>query len=688
MSKLIFQQDELPSLNSSYMNKLAQYFYQVKLSWHDARRPLEQKWRQCDEAYLCFRYLPDSGAIDYLDDSEFGETDVFDNVNKTAIAIMQRMLPKDGSYLDTSIVDEDEEDADAVKDFLIYKHRRAGSRRQLAKFLKMLIVRGDAGILWTHEERTRMRRLTKAESLSRVTDYLKIAGLSAEDADKFGRARIQETIYSGPSVRVIDSHDYFLSPIADLSNRRSEPVILQTYRFLEDLQNEFDEYGNHIYENLDGLMPTQAYDLYARQNDGAARIRSMQIMGIQPETNSQYGKLIPVYICYFPYLKFEGKEFYDTYFHFALNGNTKSADGGDYRSGPRMIRIEENPSDSGHLHFLPDTYIDFFTNVAYGLSGVEKALTTFRQKNVMQALMFNAAVATQFPAYLGYSDAFKDGEASFSPGYFNEIANTGIPLDQIIRPVPTPERGLQLGLQDLRFMSDELRAKMGTDGLEANNPAREITKSPTATEITHNAASGNIFIEEQTEKFSDTITEYYQGSFEMMKQQTPPPADGYLDYEKPDGPRRRAAKLAYSVFMKDRTIEITGAKGLIDRNQRTQAVMQMMQAAAGIAQFLPNPQALIAELYYEACKLTGVKISDAVKQTPEQIAAGNPQVQMQAIQQGIQQIALAQHQQQPQIGQQHPAGPNVLAMRPPQQHRPGNPPQRALPRRAGDIASA
>lgn len=651
MSKLIFQQDELPPLKSSYMNKLAQYFYQIKMDWHDSRRPLEQKWRSCDEAYLCFRYLPDSGAIDYLDDSEFGETDIFDNVNRTAIAIMQRLLPRDGSYLDTSVNDEPEEDSDAVRDFLVYKHRAAKSRRQLAKFMKMMIVRGDSAIFWTHEERTRMRRLTKAESFSKITDYLKVAGLSAEDASKFGRARISETIYSGPSVRVLDSHDYFLSPIADLTNLRSEPVIVQTFRFLQDLQNEFDEYGNHIYENLEGLEGTQAFDLYARQNDGAARIRSLNIMGIQPETNSQYGRLVPVYICYFPYIKFEGKEFYDTYFHFALNGNTAGS-GPDHRGGPRMIRIEENPTDSGHLQILPDTYIDFFTNVSYGLSAVEKALSTYRQKNVMQALMFNAAVATQFPAYMGFADAFKDGEVSFAPGYYNEIANVGMKLSEILQPVPTPANGLQMALQDLRFMGEEIQAKMGTDGLQASNPARSLTSSPTATEVNRDAASGSMMVEEQSEKFSDTLTEFYQGSFEMMKQCTPPPDDGYLDYEKPDGPKRRAAKLAYATFAKDRTIEVTGAKGITDRNQRTSAIMQMMQSAGGIAQFLPNAPAVIASMFYEACKLTGVQIPDDAKMTPQEIAAKNPQVQMAAIQQGIQQIAASQ--QKPQIGMSSP----------------------------------
>lgn len=629
------------------MNRLASYFYQIKMDWHDSRRSLEQKWKACDEAYLCFRYLPDTGAIDYLDDSEFGETDIFDNVNKTVIAIMQRMLPRDGSYLDTSVNDEPEEEADAVRDFLIYKHREAKSRRQLSKFMKMLIVRGDSAIFWTHEERTRMRRLSKAESLGRITDYLKVAGLSHEDARKFGRARISETIYSGPNVRVLDSHDYFLSPIADLTNMRREPVIVQTFRFLEDLKYEFDDYGNNVYENLDGLEGTQAFDLYGRQNDGAARIRSLEIMGIQPETNSQYGRLVPVYICYFPYLKFEGKEFYDTYFHFALNGGS-----GNTRSGPRMIKVEENPSDTGHLQIIPDTYIDFFTNVSYGIGGVEKALTAYRQKNVIQALTFNAGVATQYPAYLGYADAFKDGEASFSPGYFNEISNTGMALRDILIPVPTPERGFQLGLQDLKFMSDEIRGKMGTDGLEASNPARTLTKSPTATEVNRDTASGSLTLDETCEKSSDTITEYFQGSFEMMKQQTPPPEDGYLFYERPDGPRRYASKIAYSTFMKERTIQITGVKGLYDKDKRTAAVLQMMQYAGGIAQSLPNAPALIAQLFYEACNLTGVKIPESAKMTPEQLAAGNPQVQMAAIQQGIQQIAAAQ--QGPGIGMSSP----------------------------------
>lgn len=643
MGKLIFKPDDTPPLGSAYMDRLAKHFWGLKEYYHESRRPVEAKWRACDEAYLCYRVLPDTGAIDFLDDSEFGETDAYDNVNTIVIRMLQAILPPGMPYLNPSASDPSEpvSVSDAVRDFLIYKHRMAGTRRQLAKWLKMMVVRGDGAFYWEHVEEFAVRPVVGPRAAMAIQDALVTGGIANRDAAAFTRVMEEVCTFNGPVIRVIDTHDYFFSPITDLTNKRREPFIVQTFRHLSDLVAE-TENDKPVYGNLKGLDGSYAYDLFGRSTDGQSRVRSLQIMGVEPETGKDSTKLIPVYIAYVPYIKFEDKEFYDTYFHFAL-----SATRGSSGQGPRMIRVETNPT--GQRQFLFDTYNEFFTNAPYGISGIEKSLTALRQKNTLGGLMFNAAVASQFPAQNVVADAFKDGEVSFMPGAINEIANIGADPLKVMAPVPTPDRGLQLAWQDMKFWGDELRTKMGIDGLAAESKTRGITKGKTATEVNRDTSSGNLMLDEMTAKYSDTLTEFFQGSFDVMKDRPMPDAQGYLEYQRNINSRMVQDKLHVRDLQKPRSITVGFLQGVFDKGQRLQSINQAIGMVAQAGQFMPQAGAIIAELTIEACRLMNVPISPEAMMTPEQMAAQNPQVQVMAIQNALQQIGQMQGGMPPEI---------------------------------------
>lgn len=634
MGKLIFVPNDVPPLNSPYMDRLAKHFWQMKEYYHDARRSIEAKWRQCDEAYLCYRILPDTGAIDFIDDSEFGETDAMDNSDLVVIRMLQAILPPNMPYLNPSSADENEpvEVAENVRDFLIWKHRQSRTRRQLAKWLKMMCVRGDGAFYWEHETEIVKRPVVGPRERQAIEDALKTGRITDVNT------RVLEEIctFNGPVIRVIDTYDYFLSPISDLTNKRREPFVIQTYRHLAELHAEVDDKNDKVYGNLKDLDGTYARELWSSGADGGARVRSLQIMGVEPEADRGATKLVPVYIVYVPYIKFEDKEFYDTYFHFALNSTGKSL-----RSQPRMIRVETNPT--GQRQFLFDNYNEFFTNAPYGISGIEKSLTALRQKNVLGALMFNAAVASEFPAVNAIGDAFKDGEISFMPGAINELTGMSDP-SKVIAPMPVPDKGLQLAWNDMKFWGDELRTKMKIDGLQAEAPTRTSKKGQkTATQVNHDASSGNLFLDEMSTKYSDTLTEFFQGSFDVMKDKIEPNERGELEYQRSLHNRLTNSYLSVHDFARPRSITIGFMQGIFDKGQRLQHIQQFMGMVAQAAQAgaMPNAAAIINDLTMECARLLDVPLKPQAMMTPEQLASQDPRVQVMAIQQALQQIGSA-----------------------------------------------
>lgn len=650
MGKLVFINGQVPPCKSEQMTRLARHFMQLKEYYHDARRPLEVKWRLCDEAYLCYRWLPDTGAIDFIDDSEFGETDGFDNVNTIVIRMLQAILPPGMPYLNPSASDpsEPQDTTDAIRDFLLFKHREARTRRQLAKWLKMMTVRGDGAFFWEHVEEYEYKPVLGPKAQQHIADALKTGGIPHGKAKDYVKVMEQVCKFNGPQIRTVDTHDYFFSPVTDLTNKRKEPFIVQTYRYAEELIAEEDANGKKVYENLEGIEGFYAYDLWGRMNDGAARIRSLQVMGIQPEADRGFTRLIPVYIVYVPYLKFEDLEFYDMYFHVAVSANgSRLAEsslsagsigggrGGSLGGGARMIRVESNPTRQ--RQFLFDTYHDFFTNAPYGISALEKSLTGLRQKNVLGALMFNAAVAAQFPAQNVMANAFKDGEVSFMPGGINEVDGM-VDVTKVMAPVPTPDKGLQLAWADMKFWGDELRSKMNIDGLQAESATRSVSKNKTATEVNRDTSSGNLFLDEMVAKYSDTLTEFFQGSFQVMQERALPNEEGYLEYQRNLTGRVTQDKLALSDFQKPRSITVGFLQGIFDKGQRLQGVVQALDMVSRSAPFLPNAAGVINSLVQEGLRLLNVPVDQKAFMSPEQLAAQNPQVQVAALQQALQQI--------------------------------------------------
>jgi hypothetical protein len=436
-------------------------------------------------------------------------------------------------------------------------------------------------------------------------------------------------------------YDLFLDPEADIVLDRKSGNIVQTYRRLSDLQSEYD--GNTpVYDQkvLKDVTPWRAEDLYHKEADGQKRLQSLNTMGVYPQNALDRGTLlVPVYVFYCPFLEFEGKKFYDTYFHIAIShtGNT-----------PMVVRVEENPSDQGHSFLLTDNYIDWFTNVAYGISGIEKQLSAYKQLGVVEAILLQAMVAAQYPALMIQDGILKENEGlNTAPGALNQIA-MGALGENFIREIPTPANGVQLGLQDNRWYKQKVGEGFGNLGAENNDPTRSMSSRETATSVNYRATTGSRSVDDQAEKFGDTLQELCQGVFDMSRQMLMPDSNKQINYSRITGQPRQVLResINYTDFMKEREVQVLGLHGVVNRSQEIQELRDALEVVGMAAQALPNAPVLTQAIALQLIQKLQVEIPPGAEQTPQQLAAADPRVQMDALQQVLPAAAAALQQTQ------------------------------------------
>ncbi len=647
MSRLVYMQDKLPPNTSEFMKRLAKILMDRKEYWHWARRPLEEIWSECDDGYLCYRQLPISEGMPWIDQSDFGPTDLFDGTNQLAYTLALAIMPKDESWLTMeSYPNEDPGIVKQLQAHQIWLHRKAQTRRVFSRHLKQLIVRGTSSIFWQWSREERYTRLSGIDSIIALAKEL---GISKEEAAQYGRARQMDVRHDGPRIRPLDVFDLFNDPEADVVLDRRTANIVQTFRRLSDLEAEYDEQNQRVYAEKDikDIVPWTAEDIYHKDEDGQKRLQSLNTMGVYPQNAvDRSTKLVPVYVFYCPFLEHEGKKFYDTYFHVALSRTGNS---------PFMVRVEENPSDHGHNFVLTDTYIDWFTNVAYGISGIEKQLSAYKQLGVIEAILLQSMVAAQYPAMMMQDGLMKENEGfNGAPGAINIIAG-GAMNENSLRPVPTPDHGVQLGLQDNRWYKQKVAEGFGNLGSYQDDPTRSMSSRETATSVNFRATTGSRSVDDQSEKFGDTLQELCQGVSDMSKQMTLPDGNGKVNYSRITGQPRQVLResLNYADFIKEREVQVLGLHGVVNRAQEIQELRDALEVVGMTAQALPNAPVMTQAIALQLIQKLQVEIPPGAEMTPEQLAAANPQVQMMALQQVLPAAAAALQQVQ---GKQKPGG--------------------------------
>lgn len=648
MPRYIFQQSKLPSFKSTWGRKLAKDLWQFKLYCHDARRSREQYVRECDESYLCKRIVPDTGAAELIEDGEFGESDIHDNANIVSIRLALSLMPRNDPWLTVTSCTEQEPPGtvEGIQDWQMFLHRKARTRRNMQRTIKQGYVRGSTYLHYDWDTVYRLRKMTTAQHAVEIRKFLEEQGLPPSAAKKYSLGRVQEVLYNGPVIAPVDFFDVWVEPFTDIVNARRPTTILQRFRHKAQLMSEVDEFDQPVYKNLEDVEPFELSEIYHNRDLAGWRPASQRIFGA-PTTAIKSGiKLVPVYIFYLSYYKTDdGIELHDTYVHVALSSKGFT---------PHIIKIEENPTGLNHL--LMDHYVDWFVPTPYGLSGVEFQVHKLNVKNFMQLLTMTGAAHSIMGPKLIYEPAFRDpDEIDFGAGGAIAVQENPLGLE-VIRDVPGYQSGVLLGNQELRFLAEEMRAAAGVDGLAPDNGARSLTKPKTATEINRDVTSGSFFLDNQAENLNDMLTELCQGVYELSIQNMMPSEENeaVIEFEKYLGDRVVNSMLEIKDLQVRRGIQVRGINGQLNKQQATQNLLQMFQIASQIQ----DPRAVQINMFI-AQKLSrklDVNLPPELMMSPEEVVASNPQVQLAAIQQGLQNPEVVQALAQ-QMGAMMPAGP-------------------------------
>lgn len=644
-SQFVFQQSKIPSFNGYWARRFARHLWDIKLHYHEQRKPKDVYVRECDEAYLCHRYIPDTGAIRLIEDGEFGESDVHDNANIISIRLALSLMPRNEKWLIPESLDSDDTDdlTDLIHDLNMDVHRKARTRRNFQRYIKQLYVRGSSYLWYDWNDEYRLRRIADdIENQSAFEQHVSKLGLTGKQAKDYTRGKRKELTFSGPIIQPVDYFDVWVEPLVDIVNNRRPSTILQRFRPLAKLMAETDMNDKKLYSNLENVSEWSLEELYQNDQLAGGRYGSLRLFGLPPVNFSKGIKLVPIYICYFPYIKFEGLEFWDTYFYLLLD-----------RKGytPRLIRVEENPDDAGLNHLLVDHYVDYYVPQPYGISGCQYQLSKYHQKNFLQLLMITAAAHSVFPPNLILESAFRSEEQlSFNAGDSIGVLDNPLGLD-VIKPLAMPASGAQLGQEVLQFMGQELKAQAGVDGLSGSSPARELGKRKTATEINADTSAGSFFLDNAAENITDNLQELVQGTWQMIQQNLKPFSGDKIEFERYLGDKWKKASMKLEQLKEDRSITVLGVSGQLNKQQDMSNLVESIQVMGS-----SNDPRLATLRYISTLKLLkklNVQVPKEMEMSPEQAVASNPQVQIAAIQQAL---------QNPQILQAALQNPQVQAL--------------------------
>ncbi|HEY9792087.1 MAG TPA: hypothetical protein V6D22_16895 [Candidatus Obscuribacterales bacterium] len=620
MAKAEYQQAFLEPFTSEKMQKLAVQIWNFVLYCQDSRRPREKTIFECDEAYLCHRYVPDVGAMQLIEDGEFGESDVFDNMNYMSIRQTLALMPRNQPWLTVS---SREGEADliiqAIQDHQIYMHKKARTRRNWQRHRKQKNIRGRSGIYWEWREEKVWRRIDDvADNAKQLNAWLKRAGIKKADAGKLTKGRYPHIINAGPSIYPIDWYDLWVDPSADLVNHRRPAKIVRRFRVLEDLMSEMkDDVPEPKYDKevLKQITPLTFEQIYSNWDYAGGRTSSQRIFGTVPSRMTSGIKFVPVYICYFPHLEFDyngtKEHYWDTYFHIAIDGTGNK---------PFLIYAEENPSDLGHSHIIVDDCVDWVTPWASGGIGlVEKQLSRYHQKNLLKLLMVTAAAHSIFPPVNVLANALReDEEYGFGPGEINVIQENPLGL-AAIAPMQVPERGAALGEQILRFYGEDMRASSGLDGLAIDNPARSMSKPKTATEVNRDQSTGSLLLDNEAENDAEVLSELVMSIFEESQKRLLPNAEGMLDYERYLGDKVIQGNLSLGDFRAKRSIQVLGVQGAENRAQELQNLLQGLDISSRLIPAMPMAIPFAQTALVQTWRKLNIPMPDQLENMPLQM---------------------------------------------------------------------
>jgi hypothetical protein len=636
---LTYDHSPLPNLKSDLAKRLCKELWEEYQYYEHARSSLEQEiWPACDRAYQCIRTLPQNEGMDWVDNSDLGETDLRDAVKFLAESTALSLMPRDQSWFEpVPIKAEDQPHMNSIRDYLQMMHRKANTRAQYEKHLKQVYIRGTGAITWTWKRKVRQRRLGPAKSMRMLAEAAQMSGIDVTQKE-LSQLRQEEVTFSGLVVTPLDMMDVYLDPTADLISDEDLPVIVRKYMTIDDLKNTKDAKGNPVYTNLEGLTPLSIGEIYSKN---PKRFEAYENLGINPiAADSPTAKYVPVLCFHRAHRRFEDQVWVDTYFYMAYGGTGKD--------DLRLIAAFENPSDYGHRPVFIDTY-DTWLNSAYGVGVVEKSLPAWQHKNVLAALTLQSQLATVFPAWNVIGGMLLDDRRlRLAPGSVNHISLKPSIGTNFMAPVPVPKDAQQLGELAQRFAGQKILGQTGAYGAMLNDPTRAITESKTATQINTETTSGAVGRDNYIERITNNSLEpLMQVTLDAAKQY----AEDLIEFEAPTADGFMQGQIRKEDLLKAKSIVVTGFHGMMNKANEIRELNESLVAMAqamGIPGVMGNVLPLYVETLFKLLARLGIQNLEQYKGDPIQLLMSIPEIQQQfsaALQQaemsGVQQGAEA-----------------------------------------------
>lgn len=384
---------ELKDLTQEHQVELASQVVEKFSQWKSERQVLENRWRECWEAYLC-----DVDALYDVPDEDMFKARVvrpvlYESVEGIHANLLNALMPSDAHFF--SVVGEREGDhrqAHVIEAYLRKKLDEQGFSEQYGLFLKQALITGNsvAAIPWV--ENREMRKQRKPIELLGIQMGMK------EDW--------QEVLtYQGPEFDVIDMFDFLIDPQAVRFEQAT--VIRRLTRPLHAVQS------NPSYHNTADLMNDEQgreYDSHKASRRKAMGLKSkveghsslIGVGGNRPEGNGL-------------------KTLYEAWGDFMIDGTVYQnyvcvvvhSSGGDHR----VIRFEPNPYSHGKKPFVFTNLIPV-PNEVYGIGAIEKCLGLQHAINTLtnQKLdVINISINNPF-TYLVNDDVFDPDTVVTRPG--------------------------------------------------------------------------------------------------------------------------------------------------------------------------------------------------------------------------------------------------------------------------------
>lgn len=574
---LTLQPNLLASLGEDQQQQLAQSVAGDFHRWKQSRIRLEDKWRECWEAYLCdVKALYTQPEEEQTGLSRVARPVLYEAVEAIHSNLLNALFPANERFFTvTGKTETDHQNAQMIEEFLRGKLEDANFIEKYALFLKQAVVTGNtvAAVPWK-----------KTRQIRRVEQPITLFGVTVG----YQKEVREETVYNGPEFEVLDIFDFLIDP--DATEFRQAKVIHKVERSLRELKS------NPAYSNLDNVQPLT--DGFSPDADDANKTSKRRAFGLdepQSSGHEQRGDKVKLLEAWGDFVIDD--QVFANYVCVVANENT-------------VIRFEPNPYDCGLKPFIFTNFIPV-PNEIYGIGSIEKSLGLQHVINTLtnQKLdVINLSINNPF-TYLINDDVFDPETFVTRPGALIPVKN-----HDTLRPIQYLNN-YTVAFNEIADLKSEIQEATGALKYFSGG---DTSQGRTATEV-------NMLVNGGTQKFSSFLSHlektslepYLRIVFENAKQFICEP-ENLRVYSK-NGITQFKQVLPTLLKGADYCFHIDGSKGVLFKAQELQALTEFLQLVES------NPsiqgQVNIPALFKKIYRRLGFTDETEIFQAPQQNSA-------------------------------------------------------------------